>query len=178
LYTEAPKYYSVPSYYTEAPTYYTTKAAEYRTEPPKYYTNKAPEYYTTTCASSTHYTEALKYNSAPSYTITTEAAKYYAAPTNYTAATPLYYVEPEYYTEAPLLHHNLRYTYYPLHRGPMYYTTKAPEDFNTIITLLRPTAPHYTNYTLLPLITVTFLNTRVEFSILVIKICRSYFNNY
>ncbi|EFX80405.1 hypothetical protein DAPPUDRAFT_243622 [Daphnia pulex] len=76
-YTEAPKYYCVPSYYTEAPATFSTKTSEYYTEAPKYY-------------------------SAPIYTATAKAVKHYAAPTYYTEAAPSYYVEQKCYTDSPV----------------------------------------------------------------------------
>ncbi len=145
----------------------------------------APEYYTTTWASSSHYTETPKYYSAPSYTTTTETAKYHAAPTYYTAAAaPSYYVEPEYYTEAPVTPQPTLH----LATTPRHLSTTLPSHLSIIplLTLLRPTTPklrsitlfrvttplRHLNITLHPTLlqrtTGTFLNTRVEFLILVI----------
>jgi hypothetical protein len=144
----------------------------------------APEYYTTTWASSSHYTETPKYYSAPSYTTTTETAKYYVVPTYYTAAAPSYYVEPEYYTEAPVTPQPTLH----LATTPRHLSTTLPRHLSIIplLTLLRPTTPklrsitlfrvttplRHLNITLHPTLlqrtTGTFLNTRVEFSILVI----------
>jgi hypothetical protein len=95
-YTEAPKYYSAPSYttttetakYYAVPTNYTAAAPSYYVEP-EYYT-EAPVYYTTTYATPSYYTETPKYynTKAPEYCTTT-----YAAPTNYTEV-PKYYSIP------------------------------------------------------------------------------------
>jgi hypothetical protein len=147
-YTEAHKYYSDPSYYNEAPAYYITEAH-------LYYTTKAPSitpqptlfqptslrFPSTTppenrvlrdyvCSPSLLH-RGPEYYSAPYYLPSTEAAECCAVPTFYTAASPSYFVDPNYYSEVPV-------NYTKIYAAPSHYTealvhcnTKAPEYYTT-----------------------------------------------
>jgi hypothetical protein len=81
------------------------------------------------CSSLLH--QGPEYYSAPCNLPTTEAAECCAVPTFYTAASPSYYVDPNYYSEVSV-------NYTKIYAAPSYYTeafvhcnTKAPEYYTT-----------------------------------------------
>jgi hypothetical protein len=158
-FTQAHKYYFVPSYYT-------AKAVKCYTEAPKYYS--APNYYT--AAAHSYYVGPKYYTAAPGYYIPTFTTLQPTLPSAPIPMLPSSTIPRHrsiiYLGGSDLMHRSCEVFHCPelLHR---YYTIKAPLDITSQPTLLQFS-------------TGRLLKTRVEISdfFICVQICRSYLNSY